>query len=160
MEGNGQLKEPKTYVDIQGYSRFADSDKLFHRWVMSKMLRRPLTADEIVHHVNGDKQDNSHENLILLSEEQHYKLHVVPAQEARKLAKIEKRLTATYEAKTIKVLLVSFALLGAIQLILGITLNLIFGKVGTLELWQIGLIFLAASLGGWLLMRRQKRNES
>lgn len=36
-----------------------------HRLVMARSLNRPLTADEVVHHRNGDRVDNGLENLEL-----------------------------------------------------------------------------------------------
>jgi len=46
-----------------------------HRYVLAKYLGRPLTRDEIVHHINGDKKDNRVENLIIMSRVNHLSLH-------------------------------------------------------------------------------------
>jgi len=51
--------------------------QLEHRIVMEAHLGRELTADEHVHHVNGDKQDNRVDNLQVLSNAEHQRLHVV-----------------------------------------------------------------------------------
>jgi hypothetical protein len=52
----------KTYIDNNGYLRFKDSNKLVHRWITEKNIGRPLHPDEIVHHRDGNKLNNSPNN--------------------------------------------------------------------------------------------------
>lgn len=47
-----------------------------HRLVMEKKLNRKLENNEIVHHVNGIKNDNRIENLIVITCSQHMTNHV------------------------------------------------------------------------------------
>jgi hypothetical protein len=66
----------KTYIDNNGYLRFNNTNKLVHRWVVEKNINRKLKLNEIVHHIDGNKLNNSFENLkVFSSQDEHQKLH-------------------------------------------------------------------------------------
>ena len=46
-----------------------------HRYVMEKHLGRSLRRDEVVHHKDGDKQNNDIQNLEVLSLSEHSRMH-------------------------------------------------------------------------------------
>lgn len=47
-----------------------------HRIVAEQMLGRPLLSSEVVHHVDGDKRNNTPENLMIFSSQsEHVKWH-------------------------------------------------------------------------------------
>jgi hypothetical protein len=56
-----------------GYYRvFADGKWVYeHRYVMEKKLGRPLVQREVVHHKDGDRQNNSPDNLQLFCKPDH-----------------------------------------------------------------------------------------
>lgn len=59
-----------------GYVRDSKTDKYIHRSIMENKIGRALTKDEVVHHLNGDTSDNRIDNMILLTNSEHRKLHV------------------------------------------------------------------------------------
>lgn len=66
----------KTYIDNNGYLRFINSDKLVHRWIVEKNIGRRLYHDEVVHHRDGNKLNNSPNNLqVFSSQDEHHSLH-------------------------------------------------------------------------------------
>jgi len=46
-----------------------------HRLIMEDYLKRKLTSNEVIHHINGNTKDNRIENLQVLSNSEHSKLH-------------------------------------------------------------------------------------
>jgi len=55
-------------ADSKGYVRE-------HRYLMEKELGRSLLANEVVHHLNGDKSDNRLNNLVVMDASDHVRLH-------------------------------------------------------------------------------------
>lgn len=69
-------RERKTFVAENGYVYFVNSHKSVHRWVMEKSLGRKLYQEEVVHHLDGNKQNNKIYNLKLFpNQEAHDKHH-------------------------------------------------------------------------------------
>lgn len=46
-----------------------------HRVVAEEMLGRPLAKGEIVHHKDGNKKNNSPENLVVMTQSEHMREH-------------------------------------------------------------------------------------
>lgn len=93
----GRTKNRQGYIVIRGelvpeayrpMIRRGDA-VLEHRLVMAQHLGRCLTDSEIVHHLNGVKDDNRIENLELHSQLSH---QAVTIAEHRKIAELERRI--------------------------------------------------------------------
>ena len=48
---------------------------LEHRAIMEELLGRPLRSNEVVHHIDGDKHNNEPSNLMVVSREEHARIH-------------------------------------------------------------------------------------
>ncbi len=57
-----------TFIDKNGYRRFANSGKSVARWSAEKKIGRPLKGDEVVHHGYRGKQCNNPDNLWVFSD--------------------------------------------------------------------------------------------
>ena len=76
-EGMHEVLRPDGYVylsgsflkDYKGGCKLASNMIPKHRYVMEQHLGRPLKSHEIVHHIDGNKQNNDISNLMLLDDQ-------------------------------------------------------------------------------------------
>ncbi len=80
----GRTKTSKGYINITlqpddfFFSMTRQSNKVLeHRLVMAQHLGRCLHQWELVHHLNGIKDDNRIENLQLVTDDRHYQITVL-----------------------------------------------------------------------------------
>lgn len=68
----GRVKRKDGYIIIRTKK---NKYELQHRIIMGKCLDRELREDELVHHINGISDDNRIENLKIVTNSEHAKLH-------------------------------------------------------------------------------------
>lgn len=74
------------YIDKQGYVNLNTGHgtrQLEHRVVMEKILGRKLKTREYVHHINGIRDDNRPENLVLTHPTKHESRTLIKALQRR-----------------------------------------------------------------------------
>lgn len=67
------------YIDGHGYVTLRVNKEQIreHRYVMEQFLGRKLSTQEHVHHKNGVQTDNRIENLEIISESEHNRMHAL-----------------------------------------------------------------------------------
>lgn len=83
----GRHKASNGYIEIkvEGYPRLNKRGYVYeHQYVAEKKIGRPLRENEVVHHIDRNKTNNHPDNLMVLTKEEHSKLHQREMQEARK----------------------------------------------------------------------------
>ena len=78
------LRRHKSYVTKEGYKQKYKPNSpeardngyvAVHRDVASKKIGRPLRANEVVHHRDGNKLNNRPSNLQVMTRKQHCRVH-------------------------------------------------------------------------------------
>lgn len=59
------------YVSVRGSGKFM----LEHRLIAERVLDRRLKRGEVVHHINGNRSDNRHQNLLICTDAYHRLIH-------------------------------------------------------------------------------------
>lgn len=73
---NGKSKGKNGYVVLNGAGRERDGRQYEHRKVMEEKIGRKLNKEEVVHHIDGNRTNNSPDNLMLFANDsEHHKYH-------------------------------------------------------------------------------------
>lgn len=64
------------YIKINQKKCTKIRQKKLHREIMERHIGRELNANELVHHINEDRQDNRIENLKIVTHKEHAQIHL------------------------------------------------------------------------------------
>lgn len=78
-KGGGMVSQKFFKMKMNDYIRFWDNSnrrwQYEHRLIMQNKLGRKLLSSEHVHHIDGDPKNNNPENLMIVSAEEHIRIH-------------------------------------------------------------------------------------
>lgn len=63
------------YTNSMGYVVLSENNELEHRFIAMRLLNRELQTNEVVHHINGKKDDNDIRNLCVMDSKKHEYFH-------------------------------------------------------------------------------------
>ena len=70
-----KLRKSKLRKDSTSYAKYFSRHE--HRVVAERILLRPLSPNEVIHHIDGNVRNNNPDNLALMTRSEHAKLHVL-----------------------------------------------------------------------------------
>lgn len=71
------FKDEGSIINSNSYKRIQVNKKRVkeHRYIMEQHLGRILSSNEMIHHINGNPKDNRIENLMIVTNKEHGRLH-------------------------------------------------------------------------------------
>ena len=74
MHAAGVSKKPNGYLEV---TRGPDKGRGLHRVIAERIIGRPLSENEVVHHVDGDPSNNAPSNLKVMTHREHCSHHAL-----------------------------------------------------------------------------------
>jgi len=74
----------RVFASKNGFKRRHSDMRLLHILVVEKVLGRKLKPNEVIHHINGNPFDCRRDNLLVMRQSEHARLHMVMSVEYAK----------------------------------------------------------------------------